>query len=154
LRGNGEGETRKRSFLMTFRDMFSLGAKDKEKEELTPQQEEILTKIAQKVVHWKMSVPAILFLESVKPLNYIGSQMMAFFEPFVQTLFSWKDYDEFRRMMEERGTIEKLLQKIEQLDTEAQAKEKALKQERKLKRKKEWREKSFKEKVRYFLIGR
>ncbi|MCK4385299.1 MAG: hypothetical protein KAW52_03460 [candidate division Zixibacteria bacterium] len=139
---------------MAFREMFSLGAKDKEKEELTPRQEEILTKIAQKVVEWKMSVPAILFLESVKPLNYIGSQMMAFFEPFVQTVFSWKDYDEFRRMMEQRGTIEKLLQKIEQLDIETQAKEKALKQERKLKKKKEWREKSFKEKVRYFLIGR
>ncbi|MCK4426923.1 MAG: hypothetical protein KAW16_00410 [candidate division Zixibacteria bacterium] len=139
---------------MTFRDMFSLGAKDKEKEELTPRQEEILTKIAQKVVEWKMSVPAILFLESVKPLNYIGSQMMAFFEPFVQTIFSWKDYDEFRRMMEERGTIEKLLQKIEQLDAETQAKEKTLKQERKSKKKKVWREKTFKEKVRYILIGK
>jgi hypothetical protein len=139
---------------MTFRDMFSSGAKGKEKEELTPQQEQILTKIAQKVVDWKMSVPAILFLESVKPLNYIGSQMMAFFEPFVQTLFSWKNYDEFRRMMEERGTVEKLLRKIEELDAQAQVKEKASKQERKLKRKKEWREKSFKDKVRYFLIGR
>jgi hypothetical protein len=139
---------------MTFRDMFSLGAKGKEKEELTPQQEEILTKIARKVVLWKMSVPAVLFLESVKPLNYIGSQMMAFFEPFVHTLFSWKDYDEFRKMMEERGTIERLLRRIEELDSETQAKEKVLKEERKLKKKKEWREKSFKEKVRYFLIGR
>ena len=139
---------------MTFRDMFSLGAKGKEKEEITPQQQEILTKIAQKVVHWKMSVPAVLFLESVKPLNYIGSQMMAFFEPFVQTLFSWKDYDEFRKMMEERGTVEKLLRRIEELDSEAQAKEKTLKAERKLKRKKEWRGKSFKEKVKYFLIGK
>lgn len=139
---------------MAFRNMFSLGAKSKEKEGLTPQQEEILTKIAKKVVDWKMSVPAILFLESVKPLNYIGSQMMAFFEPFVQTVFSWKDYDEFRRMMEERGTIEKLLQKIEHLDSEAQTKEKASKQERKLKRKREWREKTFMEKVRYILIGK
>ena len=134
--------------------MFSLGAKGKEKEELTPQQEEILTKIARKVVLWKMSLPAVLFLESVKPLNYIGSQMMAFFEPFVQTLFSWKDYDEFRKMMEERGTIERLLRRIEEVDSVAQAKEKVLKEERKLKKKKEWREKSFKEKVRYFLIGR
>jgi hypothetical protein len=139
---------------MTFREMFSLGAKGKEKEELTPQQQEILTKIAQKVILWKMSVPAVLFLESVKPLNYIGSQMMAFFEPFVQTLFSWKDYDEFRKMMEERGTIERLLRRIEELDSEAQVKEKVLKEERKLKKKKEWREKNFKEKVRYFLIGR
>ena len=139
---------------MTFRDMFSLGAKGKEKEEITPQQQEILTKIAQKVVHWKMSVPAVLFLESVKPLNYIGSQLMAFFEPFVQTLFSWKDYDELRKMMEQRETVEKLLRRIEELDSEAQAKEKTLKAERKLKRKKEWREKSFKEKVKYFLIGK
>ena len=137
---------------MTFREMFSMGAKGKE--ELTPHQEEILTKIAQKVILWKMSVPAILFLESVKPLNYIGSQMMAFFEPFVQTLFSWKDYDELRKMMEERGTVERLLRRIEELDAEAQAKEKVLKEERKLKKKKEWGEKSFKEKVRYFLIGK
>jgi hypothetical protein len=139
---------------MTFKEMFSLGPEGKGKEELTPQQEEILTKIAQKVVHWKMSVPAVLFLESVKPLNYIGSQMMAFFEPFVQTLFSWKDYDEFRKMMEERGTVERLLRRIEGLDVEAQAKEKTSKAERKLKRKKEWRAKSFTEKVRYFLIGK
>ncbi len=137
-----------------LRDMFSMGPRGGEEGKLSSRQEEILTKIAQKVVSWKMSVPAILFLESVKPLNYVGSQMMAFFEPFVQAIFSWKDYDEFRKMMEERGTVERLLQRIEQLDSEAQEKEKALKQERKLQRKKQWREKSFKEKIRYILIGR
>jgi len=134
--------------------MFSMGQRGKDKEELTPHQEEILTKIAQKVVSWKMSVPAILFLESVKPLNYVGSQMMAFFEPFVQAIFSWKDYDEVRNMMEERGTVERLLQRIEQLDSEAQEKEKTLKKERKLQRKKQWSEKSLKEKIRYILIGK
>ena len=122
--------------------------------QICQQQEEILTKIARKVVHWKMSVPAVLFLESVKPLNYVGSQMMAFFEPFVHALFSWKDYDEVRKMMEERGTVEKLLQRIEQLDSETEEKEKVLKKERKLQRKREWGEKSFREKVRYILIGR
>lgn len=137
-----------------LRDMFSMGPRRGENEPLTPRQEEILTKIAQKVVHWKMSVPAILFLESVKPLNYVGSQMMAFFEPMFQAVFSWKDYDEFRIMMEERGTVERLLRRIEQLDAEAQEKEKSSKKERKLRRKKQWREKNLKEKVRYILIGR
>ncbi|NIM97654.1 MAG: hypothetical protein GTO24_06110 [candidate division Zixibacteria bacterium] len=137
-----------------LRDMFSMGPRRGENEPLTPRQEEILTKIAQKVVHWKMSVPAILFLESVKPLNYVGSQMMAFFEPMFQAVFSWKDYDEFRIMMEERGTVERLLRRIEQLDAEAQEKEKSSKKERKLQRKKQWREKNLKEKVRYILIGR
>ncbi|MGB7062287.1 MAG: hypothetical protein WBF13_08045 [Candidatus Zixiibacteriota bacterium] len=131
-----------------------MGPRRGEEEKLSPRQEEILTKIARKVVHWKMSVPAVLFLESVKPLNYVGSQMMVFFEPFVHALFSWRDYDEVRTMMEERGTVEKLLQRIEQLDSEAQDKEKALKKERKLKRKREWREKNFREKIRYILIGK
>jgi hypothetical protein len=137
-----------------LRDMFMWSDKKGEMKELTPQQEEILLKIARKVIHWKMSVPAILFLESVKPLNYVGSQMMAFFAPFVETLFSWKDYDEFRKMMEERETIERLLQKIEQLDAEAQNKEKESKRERKLKRKEEWRKRNFVEKLKYLLIGK
>jgi len=141
---------------VTFlRDMFSMGPGGSgDDQKLTPRQDEILTKIAQKVVHWKMSVPAILFLETMKPLNYVGSQMMAFFEPMFQAVFSWKDYDEFRSMMEERGTVEKLLQKIERLDVEAQEKEKASRKERKLKRKREWREKTFKQKVKYILIGK
>jgi hypothetical protein len=135
--------------------MFSMGQRGTgEREELTPRQDEILTKIAQKVVHWKMSVPAILFLESVKPLNYVGSQMMAFFEPMFQAVFSWKDYDEFRMMMEERGTVEMLLQRIEKLDSEAQEKEKVRKKERKQTRKLEWKNKTFKEKLRYILIGK
>jgi len=135
---------------MSLRDMFSMGPKPQDgKEELTPHQEEILDKIAGKVIYWKMSVPAILFLESVKPLNYIGSQMMAFFEPFVQTLFSWKDYEEFRKMMEERGTIELLLQRIEKLEAEREEKEKKEK-----KRLKEERRKKGKRSFWQVLLGK
>lgn len=135
---------------MSFRDMFSLGPKPQgKKQELTPHQEEILEKIAKKVVYWKMSVPAILFLESVKPLNYIGSQMMAFFEPFVQTVFSWKDYEEFREMMEQRGTIELLLQRIEKSESEAERKEKEKK-----KRLKEERKRKGKRTLWQILLGR
>jgi hypothetical protein len=76
----------------------------------------VLDKLAERVVRWKMSVPAIIFLESVKPLNYIGSQALVFFEPIVQTLFNFKDYDTFRRAMERRENVEVLLQKIEAAD--------------------------------------
>ena len=122
---------------MPFRHIFSTQPKGTKVEEkgLTPEQQEILDKIAKKVVLWKMSIPAILFLESVKPLNYIGSQMLVFFEPFVQTLFSWKEYDEFRKIMEERENVERLLQTIEKFDAEASAKEKEDKKKRKEERK-------------------
>ena len=84
----------------------------------------LLDKLAKKVVHWKMTAPAIMALESVKPLNYIGSQTMVFFEPIIQTIFNLKDYDTIRQMLERRETIEMLLLRIEFLDAIARRKEK------------------------------
>ncbi len=98
---------------------------DSDAEAQRAHEEEILRRMAAKVVEWKMTVPAILFLESVKPLNYIGAQAMVFFEPFVQTLFNLKDYDTFRVMMEKRENVERLLLKIEELDADALRREKA-----------------------------
>ena len=121
---------------MAIRQVFSLTNKSgDEPEGMTAEQQEILRKVAEKVVRWKMTVPAILFLESIKPLNYIGSQMLVFFEPFVQTVFSWKDYDQFRIMMEQRESVERLLLKIEELDAVELEKEKEAKKKLKEKRK-------------------
>jgi len=103
---------------------------------LTPEQEQILDRIAKKVVYWKMTTPAILFLESVKPMNYVGSQMLVFFEPFVQTLFKVKEYDEFIKIMEERENVERLLVKIEKFDAEVEEKEREEKKRRKEQKKK------------------
>jgi hypothetical protein len=93
-----------------------------------PEEEDaVLEKVAKKVIRWRMAVPAILFLESVKPLNYIGSQVMVFFEPVVQSLFNFKDYDNFRMAMERRENVENLLQKIEKYDAIAFDREKKIK---------------------------
>ena len=117
---------------MNFRRWFdSRAAAREEIEPLTEREAAIMQKIAAKVVEWKMTVPAILFLESVKPLNYIGAQAMVFFEPFVQTLFNIAEYDTFREMMERRENVERLLQKIEEVDAEALAREKEARRERK-----------------------
>ena len=65
-----------------------------------------------------MSAPAILFLESTKPLNMIGCQTLNFLEPIVQSLFSIRQYDEFIRLMEKRSNIEDLILRIEKLEEE------------------------------------
>lgn len=118
---------------MAFRGPIRFGRSNESEPqpELSEHESELLDKLARKVVHWKMAVPAIVALESVKPLNYIGSQAMVFFEPMVQALFNFKDYDTFRTMMERRETIELLLQRIEHFDAIAARREKLF---RKLKR--------------------
>ena len=76
----------------------------------------VLEKVAEQVVKRSMTVPAILFFESVKPLNFIGSQAMVFFEPIVQSVFEFKDYNALRQALEKRQTLEILIQRIEALD--------------------------------------
>jgi len=93
------------------------------RKELAPEQQEILEKVAKKVVNWRMAVPAIMALETAKPLSFIGSQAMVFFEPIVQSLFSIKHYDTFREMMEDRENVERLLLLIEKFDAELKVKE-------------------------------
>jgi len=100
---------------------------DSEKPAIPAEEDAVLEKTAKKVVKWRMAVPAILFLESVKPLNYIGAQAMVFFEPLVQTVFNFRDYDVFRTAMERRENVEGLLQKIEKYDADMYQYEKKLK---------------------------
>jgi hypothetical protein len=105
---------------------------------LPEQENAVLDKLARKTVEKGMAVPAILFLESVKPLNFIGSQVMVFFEPVVQTIFNFKDYDTFRSALEKRESIEILLLKIEKHDAVALSREKRIKKFLK-KEKKNWK---------------
>jgi hypothetical protein len=69
-----------------------------------------------------MAVPAILFIESGRPLNYIAAQFMVFSgpiaEPFLQAFFNIHDYDTFRQALERRENVENLLLKIEKYDAQ------------------------------------
>lgn len=105
---------------------------------LAAEEDAVLDKLARKVVDRGFGMPAILFLESVKPLNYIGSQVMVFFEPMIQTVFNFKDYDAFRSALEKRESIEIMVLKIEKYDAVALARERRIKKYMK-EQKKTWK---------------
>jgi hypothetical protein len=111
--------------------------------EVSPERaKELLAKIANQVVKRKLSVPAIMFIESVKPLSFVGSQALIFMQPIVQAFLNRKEYDEFAVLMEDRENVELLLQEIERQEAEWQAKERAERDEvkklRKAEGKKTW----------------
>lgn len=80
---------------------------------LTGQERRLLEKIAAAIVRRRLETPAVFVLESAKPLNYLGSQAMAFFEPVVRGLFAANDFGRVRRILERRQSVECLLQEIE-----------------------------------------
>jgi hypothetical protein len=106
-------------------------------QEYSDHERELLDRLAKVVVKWNMSVPAIMALESVKPLNYIGSQAMVFAEPMAHAMepilqivlknFSMEDYNTITNMLERRHSIEALLLRIEYHDSVAFRKEKLFK---------------------------
>ena len=83
----------------------------------------VLDKLAEKIVEWRMAAPALMTLETSKPLNYIASQGMVFFgpiiDPMVQMFFNFHDYDILRQALERRSNIENLMQMIERYDAHA-----------------------------------
>jgi hypothetical protein len=80
--------------------------------------ERLLDRIAQGVVRWEMTVPAIFLLESSKPLNFVGSQFLHFLSPIIHTLVDAKELDRFALMLEKRDTLEELIVRIERADQE------------------------------------
>ncbi len=104
------------------------------------EEDAVMEKFAQKVVEWRMAVPAILFIESGRPLNYIASQAMVVAQPLAQPMlemiFNFQEYDVFRQALERRENVENVLQKIEKYDAEMYAWEKRFKKYIKEERKK------------------
>ena len=74
----------------------------------------LISKLADFVVRRNMSVPAIMFLESVRPLNFVGSQAMVFFKPMLSRFFTREEYDKLATMLEKREVIDRLIKEIEQ----------------------------------------
>lgn len=79
----------------------------------------LLEKLANFVVRRKMTAPAILFLESTKPLNFIGSQFLVVLGPLVKVFFDVAEYDQIVRLMEKRDNVEELICTIEKAAAEA-----------------------------------
>src|SRR3972149_6363349 len=109
---------------MSFKDAFALHP-DGDKPKLTEKQSELLDKLAKKVFDYRMTVPPFMFLKTVKPLSYVGSQTLVFFEPMVKAVFNIAEYDDLRIIMEDRRNVEELLVRIEKFDREVLEKEKA-----------------------------
>lgn len=82
--------------------------------ELTGEERGLLDQLADGISARRLTPAALFFLESMKPLGFLGSQALHFFRPIVQTL--WKSpakYDQIASILEKRGSIELLCRRLE-----------------------------------------
>lgn len=92
-------------------------------EKFTKEEEELMDRLSKRIVDMKLTAPAIFLLETSRPLNFVGSQVLAFFEPIVKSFFNWKDYERIRLILERRNSISTILEKIEKYSKESGSKD-------------------------------
>jgi len=80
--------------------------------------DELVERIAQRVVDTGMGMMAIVLLESLKPLSFIGSSMLVFARPIFNVFLDSEAYDRFIELVEDRNNIDRLVDRIEQLQDE------------------------------------
>lgn len=78
----------------------------------------LIHKVAKKIVEMRMTPVAIVMLESAKPLSFLANQFMVFMQPFYRAFFTFREYEEFAAMLENRNNIEVLICEIERLEEE------------------------------------
>jgi len=73
----------------------------------------LLERVADAVVHRGMATPAVLFLESVGPMNFLGSQALHFLTPILDVVFPQRDVERVAYLLERRDTLARLAALIE-----------------------------------------
>ena len=87
-------------------------AVDNPEEAWTPEDRELVARLAGFVVRRRMTAPALMVLETGRPLNFIGSQVLAFLAPFMTLVFSPAEYDRFVKLLEKRRSVDLLIDAI------------------------------------------
>ena len=82
-------------------------------EPLTSADIALLERAAAAVVQRGMATPAVLFLESVGPMNFLGSQALHFLTPILDVVFPQRDVERIACLLERRDTLARLAALIE-----------------------------------------
>jgi hypothetical protein len=81
--------------------------------EVAAEDRELLDRLAARIVELRLETPAILALETARPLSLVAGQALVFFEPIVQSLFRLTDYRRYAALAERRECLGLLVDRIE-----------------------------------------
>jgi len=84
----------------------------------TEQQKVVVDRVCMEIARRHLTTPALLFLETFRPFNYLGSQVMHFFHPIVSAVLTGEGYRHFTEFLEKRGSVDYLCGRIEALEEE------------------------------------
>jgi len=84
---------------------------------LSPEEAALLEKVADLIVRRDMVTPALLFLESLGPLTFLGSQVGHGMRPFLELFCDATEMERLATLLERRDSLEQLVLFIQKRTT-------------------------------------
>jgi len=102
--------------------------------ELTPEEEEeLIERISNLIVRSGLGMAALLYLESYKPLSFVGGQLGLFFlSPILPFLGKWGEVGtDVMMLISKRENVERIIERVRELMEEESKREKERKKKEK-----------------------
>lgn len=81
-------------------------------------QKGVIDRVCTEITRRHLTTPALIFLETFRPFNYLGSQALHFFHPFASAVLNGEGYRHFTEFLERRGSIDYFCRRIEAMEEE------------------------------------
>ena len=86
--------------------------------EPTEAQKTVVDRVCAEITRRHLTTPALIFLETFRPFNYLGPQALHFFHPFAASILNGYGYRHFAEFLERRGSVDYFCRRIEAMEAE------------------------------------
>ena len=87
--------------------------------EPTDTQRPVVDLVCKEVARQRLGTPALMALEMSRPLNFVGANVLHFFQPMISAVVDGKGCSQFASFLERRGSIEYICRRIEHFERES-----------------------------------
>jgi hypothetical protein len=75
----------------------------------------LIENLAHRLDSWRLTTPAIAFLEAHKPLGFFASQTLLVLQPLLTLLLGDVSVEEYAALLEDRNGVERVIDRLEEL---------------------------------------
>lgn len=77
--------------------------------------DQLIDSLAQRLDGWRLTTPAIAFLEAHKPLGFVASQTLLALQPLLTLFLGGVSIGEYSALLEDSGSVERVICRLEEI---------------------------------------
>ena len=78
------------------------------------QSEQLIEHLTKQISRWRLTVPAILFLQVTRPLTFIASQGLLLAQPLLSFVYDAPRIEDYAQLLSDKASIDQLVSRLEE----------------------------------------